>query len=244
MLDQAQTTNLLLAAMDPADFTAVTAPAVEVELLHHAELGQPDELIEHIWFPLSGIISVIAMDADGNQAEIGLVGVDGVVDITGMIGDCTGTAKLLVQAPGRAVRVRLEALRNAAEASPMLLRLLLAYVCALHIQLGGSALAFARYTLEQRLARWLLMAADRYDPGHLPMTHDTLAIMLGVRRAGVTTTLQKLAGTGVIKTTRGKIVIQNWERLLAIAGAGYGEPEAAYQRLVGQSLDRADQQKS
>lgn len=236
MLFPGQTSNLLLSAMTQADFAAVTAPAVEVELVHRAELGQLGQPIENIWFPLSGIVSIIATDMEDNQAEIGLVGADGVVDIAGLLGDRIGTARLLVQAPGRALQVPVEKLRAAAEASTSLLRILLVYVHALHLQLGGSALAFARYTIEQRLARWLLMAADRGNPNELPMTHETIAIMLGVRRAGVTVALNRLADTGAIATARGRVAVRDRDQLLAIAGPGYGEPEAAYKRLIGRSL--------
>jgi CRP-like cAMP-binding protein len=95
-----------------------------------------------------------------------------------------------------------------------------------------SAIANARAKLEERLARWLLMAHDRLSADVLPLTHEFLALMLGVRRAGVTETLHILTERGLIKAARGQVVVLNRKGLEQSAGASYGVPEAEYRRLV------------
>lgn len=112
---------------------------------------------------------------------------------------------------------------------------MLAYARAFAIQVGGSALAFASYSISRRLARWLLMCADRVGPNDITLTHDALSIMLGVRRAGVTIALNELATAGGILLRRGTIVIVNRDTLERRAGAGYGEAKESYQRLIGPS---------
>jgi CRP-like cAMP-binding protein len=94
------------------------------------------------------------------------------------------------------------------------------------------AVANGRVTLEERLARWLLMAHDRLESDELPLTHEFLSLMLGVRRAGVTTTVHSLESSGLIKSQRGKISVIDREGLEKIAGSYYGVPEAEWQRLM------------
>ena len=113
-------------------------------------------------------------------------------------------------------------------------KLLLRYVQAYSTQTTYTALSNAMHTVEERLARWLLMSHDRQDDDEILLTHDFLALMLGVRRPSVTIALHSLEGLGFIKATRGLIVVRKREELEEFAGAGYGVPEAEYERLIGQ----------
>ncbi|MGI4879280.1 MAG: Crp/Fnr family transcriptional regulator [Janthinobacterium lividum] len=110
--------------------------------------------------------------------------------------------RALVQIPGRAIRLKASALRAAMQGSPTLGALLLAYAQAFSVQVAGTALTKAQFTIEQRLARWLLMCADRVGPAQIALTHDMLSIMLGVRRAGVTVALHHLEAAKAIATRR------------------------------------------
>jgi CRP-like cAMP-binding protein len=101
------------------------------------------------------------------------------------------------------------------------------------IQTSHSALANGRYTIQERLARWLLMCLDRMDGDDLPLTHEFLSLMLGVRRSGVTEALHVLEGVNIVKAGRGTIRVLNRERLEEIAGGCYGLPEAEYNKLIG-----------
>ena len=99
--------------------------------------------------------------------------------------------------------------------------------------MAHTALANGRYTIQERLARWLLMRHDRLDGDDLPLTHEFLSLMLGVRRSGVTEALHVLEGVAIVKTNRGRVAVLRRDKLEEIAGACYGLPEREYRRLIG-----------
>jgi len=219
--------------MSPDDFKRLMEDAATVDILRNDNLLVPARPITHCWFPLSGMVSLIALDADGNEAEVGIAGNDGMVDVATILGDNRVMMRVLVQISGTAVRVDARRLQDALRDSPALLKLLLAYARAFSLQVSSSALAFAQYSIEQRLARWVLMCADRVGETKIALTHEALSIMLGVRRAGVTQAMQSLEGKGMIANVRGVVSITSRSELLAAAGGGYGMPEAEYERLLG-----------
>ena len=118
-------------------------------------------------------------------------------------------------------------------ASPSLASILLRYAHVFMIQSGQTALANGRGRLDERLARWLLMWDDRIRPEHLTVTHDFRALLLGVRRPGVTDTMNHLEGRGLIRSSRGKVLLLNREGLKLAANGFYGIPEAEYDRALG-----------
>jgi CRP-like cAMP-binding protein len=122
------------------------------------------------------------------------------------------------------------------EASPSLRRLLVHYAHTVWVQTAHTALSNGRFTTNERLARWILMSHDRLDGDDVPLTHEFLALMLGVRRAGVTTSLHILEGEHMIRATRGNITVRDRAKLLAMAGDSYGVPEAEYHRIIGSKL--------
>ena len=124
-------------------------------------------------------------------------------------------------------------LRQAMQTSPTLQPFLLRYAQAFMIQTAHTALANGRAKIHERLARWLLMAHDRIDGDQLALVHEFLALMLGVRREGVTIALQELEGEGLIRTTRGNITIVDRKGLEKTADGSYGVPEAEFDRLIG-----------
>jgi len=117
--------------------------------------------------------------------------------------------------------------------------LLLRYVHCSELQLAHSALANARYTMPQRLARWLLMCHDRLRDDDLSLTHEFLSLMLGVRRSGVTNEIHVLEGAHAIKASRGNIRIVDRQKLEEIAGGSYGIPEDEYERHIGFTIRRS-----
>jgi CRP-like cAMP-binding protein len=124
-------------------------------------------------------------------------------------------------------------LRQAMNASESLRNLLLKFVQAFIVQTAHTAIANARSCINQRLARWILMAHDRMHDNNLALTHEFLALMLGVRRAGVTDALQSLKRQKLIDTGRNQIVLRNRKGLERAAGTAYGTPEKEYRRLIG-----------
>ena len=138
-----------------------------------------------------------------------------------------------MQASGSALRISTESLRGMLEASRSLTATLLRYVNVFMVQGSQTALANGRGRLDERLARWLLMWNDRVQPDALAVTHEFLALLLGVRRQGVTVTMHELEGKGLIRSTRGAVRILDREGLAVAANGFYGVPEAEYARSMG-----------
>ncbi|MFC0410346.1 Crp/Fnr family transcriptional regulator [Roseomonas elaeocarpi] len=185
------------------------------------------------WFPESGIASVIASTDDGRQQEVGLYGNEGVGSLAVVLGAGQTPHKTLMQVGGSWLRIEAPALRDAVEQLPGLRTVLLRYVHCFMVSITCTALSNNRNTIEERLARWLLMAHDRLDGDELPLTHTFLSLMLGVRRPGVTLAVHVLEGAGLIRARRSLITILNRPALEAAAGTGYGVAEAEYERLIG-----------
>jgi hypothetical protein len=162
-----------------------------------------------------------------------MVGFEGVTGSSLIMGDDRATHDCYVQMAGGAKRIDAAAFSEILNQSSTLRPFLLRYVHAFHIQTTYTALLNARSKTDERLARWLLMCADRVVGPRLNITHEFLAVMLGVRRPGVTVGLQVLEGMGMIQSRRSEIVIRDREALIILAGTGYGEAEANYKRLVG-----------
>jgi len=224
--------NRLLARLKPADRQLIAPHLTRVALPQHMLLVAPDTPIERCYFLESGVASVIATTADGKQAEIGLIGREGMVDVSAVMGGEITPLEVLVQISGDAFAVPTAEVRIMADESRDFRRLLLGFAHSFLIQVSHTALATVTLTIEDRLARWLLMSGDRSESSSFPMTHEFLSLMLGVRRAGVTDALGSLAAAGYISTTRGQIMIIDRKGLEERAGDSYGVPEANYRALV------------
>ncbi|UPT62274.1 MAG: Crp/Fnr family transcriptional regulator [Hyphomonadaceae bacterium JAD_PAG50586_4] len=182
-------------------------------------------------------MSVVA-SSNGRGIEAGLVGREGMTGVALIMDDYRSPDDVFVQAPGAAQRIAAGDLRAAIAASGTLHRLLLRYARAFMVQITQTALANGRAKLEQRLARWLLMARDRLDARAMPLTHEFLALMLCVQRPGVTVALQEMEGKGLIRLKRGAVSIADGAGLKRLAGAYSGVPERECARLIGHLLDK------
>jgi CRP-like cAMP-binding protein len=225
--------NKLLRRMSPADL-ALLKPHFERRTLDlRMTLETAGSTIEAVYFLEEGIGSVVAMTSDGKNAEVGLIGFEGMTGSALVMGVNYAAHECYVQSAGNAVRIGVEPFNAALANSPTLRFFLLRYVQHLHIQTGYTALSNARAKLEDRLARWLLMCDDRVPGGRLTITHEFLSVMLGVRRPGVTVGLQLLEGRGLIRSQRGEVTIRDRDGLVAHANGTYGKSEAEYVRLFG-----------
>ena len=137
-------------------------------------------------FPETGWCSNLVSLEDGDFGEVGLIGREGLVGLPLVYGDDRSSAESMAQAPGTALRLDADAFRAALDESPALRALLLRFALAFQAQVAQTAACNGRHPVEQRLARWLLMAHDRAEGDTFPITHEFLSMMLGVRRAGVT----------------------------------------------------------
>ncbi len=224
--------NRLLKAMSRDDLARLEPHLEPVVLKVKDVLVVPNQPIQHVYFVEEGLASVVAISAD-DRIEVAHVGREGLTGDPVLLGVEQTPNETFIQVAGSALRIGVDDLRAALDTSPALKALLLRWVHVSMIQTAQSALANGRYTIQERLARWLLMCLDRMDRDDLPLTHEFLSLMLGVRRSGVTEALHVLEGVEIVKAGRGTIRVLNRERLEEIAGGCYGLPEAEYNKLIG-----------
>jgi CRP-like cAMP-binding protein len=187
-----------------------------------------------VHFLEDGVGSVTDPQRDGNQVEIGLYGREGFSGTSVVLGvESTPHRSFLQVGEGvPALKIGTRRLVEACRQSADLHNLLLRYVQTFNIQAAQGSAANALYEVPQRLARWLLMCHDRVSGDIIELTHEFMAMMLGVRRAGVTVALHTLEGTGAIRATRGRVLVVLRERLEELAGDSYGRPESEYSRII------------
>jgi CRP-like cAMP-binding protein len=224
--------NQLLAALSDADQARLRPHLTKVGLKLRQKLERPNKPIKDIYFMHAGFASVVAVQSNEERVEIGLIGREGMTGSAVLLGDGQSPHSTYIQAVGEGERIASAQLREAARDSETLHRVLLKFVQSFMVQTAHTAIANARAKLPVRLARWILMAQDRIGGSVLPLTHDFLALMLGVRRAGVTETLHDLRGRRLIRTERGSVVVLDRAGLERMAGDYYGAPEQEYRRLI------------
>ena len=227
--------NRLLNALAPADLALLSQHLRPVRFEQRQEMEVPDRPIRHAYFMDEGIASVVAGSGTA-RAEIGMIGREGVTALAVVMGNHKSPHAIFMQSTGTAWSIETDALRSALDASAGLQSVLLRYVQVFLLQTAQTAVANARLKLEARLARWLLMAQDRMERADIPMTHEFLSVMLGVRRAGISETLAVLEAANAIHARRGQIVIRDRQILKQRAGDLYGVPEAEYERLIAKPV--------
>ncbi|RWC26342.1 Crp/Fnr family transcriptional regulator [Mesorhizobium sp.] len=219
-----------MASLSPDDFALVQPHLETVTFELRAHLFRADQRITHVTFPERGIASIVADTAEG-RFEVGMVGSEGLVGTALVLGVDRTPHTCMVQAPGEALRIGAGELQAAMEDSPTLRALLLRFVHTFIVQVSQTAYANAGYSIEERLARWLLMTHDRLEHDDMPITHEFMSIMLGSRRPGVTIAVQTLEGTGAIRATRGHLTLRDRQKLEQIAGQSYGFAEKEYSNV-------------
>jgi CRP-like cAMP-binding protein len=225
--------NKLLSVLSDDDFSLLQPhlQRVALPLLHDIE--RPNRRIETVYFVEGGIASIVAVQSDGTRIEVGLIGSEGMSGVAVTLGGGQSPHSTYMQVAGEGQRIAVTDLRKAINASQTLHSLLLKFAQVFMVQTAHTAIANARAHIEERLARWILMARDRTHDDILPLTHEFLSLMLGVRRAGVTEALQSLKQQKLIGTGRNQIVVRNRKGIERLAGGFYGVPEKEYRRLIG-----------
>jgi len=224
-------TNRLLLSLSKADRRLLATGLERVDLELRRPIEEANTPIKHVYFPDHGIISVVVKSA-GLEIEAGLVGREGMSGTAVVLGDDRSPNDAYVQIAGGAHRITTRRLRAALEASKTMRQIMQRYVHVFMVQVAQTAFANGKANIEDRLARWLLMAHDRQDDDELQLTHEFLSVMLGVRRSGVTEALQELESKGLVRASRGVIRVVDRRKLLKAAGSAYGVPEAEYKRLL------------
>jgi CRP-like cAMP-binding protein len=226
-----RTSNRILARLLPADFDLLEPHLESVELPLRRPLEEPNQPIENVYFIDRGFASVVSDGSSHRGIEVGLIGREGMTGLAIVMETDRSPHKTFIQAAGAGQQIATDALREAIEQSSSLRRVLLHYGHAFFIQTAQTVMANGRSKIEERLARWLLMAHDRLDGKELPLTHEFLAMMLGVRRPGVTVALNLLERAGLIQTSRSAIVIIDRKGLEENSNGAYGAAEAEFRRL-------------
>jgi CRP-like cAMP-binding protein len=216
--------NQILASLAAKDFARLEPHLQHITLNVRQEIEDAGEPIQFIYFPLSGMVSIVAHEG-GNDLEVGIVGRDGMTGTSVVLGSDTAPHESFVQVMGDAVRIATTEFKRAVAESPSLNRPFLAYVGALLRQTAQTAVANGRCTIDQRLARWLLMTQDRIGGNEVPLTHEFLSLMLGVRRPGITVAVHTLEKEGAVHHHRGVIAILDREKLEGLAGGAYRRPD-------------------
>jgi CRP-like cAMP-binding protein len=170
---------------------------------------------------------------DGDAAEVGLVGCEGMVGLPLLLGAECDDIEAMVQGPGTALRMDAQAFREALEGIPGFRTLLLRYALVHHGQVARTAACNGRHHIDDRLARWLLMAHDRAEGDEYPMTHEFLSMMLGVRRAGITVAAGVLQKADFIRYQRGCIEVTDRSGLESVACECYGIIRRSQDQLLG-----------
>ena len=205
--------NRILSRLSPADLGLLEPHLEPADLLVHRLLEGRNRRIDYVYFIEAGFASVVANGSGKPGIEVAIIGREGMTGFAIVMGYRRASHDTYVQAAGKAQRIRAAKLREADERSNTLHRAMLRYAHAYLLQTTTTALANGRGKIEERLARWLLMAQDRIDGEGLPLTHEFLSLRLGVRRSGVTTALQALERKGLISRNRANIHILDREGL-------------------------------
>jgi CRP-like cAMP-binding protein len=232
-LRQETTPNRILARLSADDFRLLEPQLTAVDLPLRKLLEARNKRIEHIYFIEQGFASVVANGTSHHAIEVGIVGREGVTGLSVIMEADSSPHETYIQVAGAGQRLTAAHLRQAMKKSPSLRRSLLQYGHAFVVQTAYTALANGRSSIEERLARWILMAHDRADGDEVTLTHEFLALMLGVRRPGVTVALNVLEKKGLVHPKRGVILVVDRAGLEAAAKGAYGVPEAEFNRFFG-----------
>jgi CRP-like cAMP-binding protein len=233
--------NQLLAALPPEVLASLTPKLRQVSLAVRDSLIAPGKVIEAVYFVESGWVSLVTTLEDGTQAEVGLVGQEGMVGLPLISGVNTGFEEAFVQARGAALRMEADAFRRTFEEFPILQARLHRYGEAMRGQAIQTAACNGRHALEQRFARWLLMAHDRCEGDELPVTQEFLALMVSAHRPGVTVVAGALQQAGIIRRSRrGEITVLDRSALEATACDCYEAVRHRFSTLLGGPQTKAD----
>jgi CRP-like cAMP-binding protein len=230
---QSAVRNGLLAALSPQDWANIQPHLEAVELPFDQTIHAMDGPVDAVFFIETGMVSLLVTLEGGDQVEAGLAGPEGLVGLALLYGNSHSFTDARVQLEGTALRIGAAALRTEMDRSTALRGVLLRYALAFHAQVTQTAACNARHPIEQRLARWLLIAHDRAEADEFSMTHEFLSLMLGVRRPGVTIAAGMLQKAGLIHYARGRMTITDRPGLEAASCECYHAVRHEFARLLG-----------
>lgn len=203
------TGNRLLDLLPPDIMDFIRPNLALAPLPRGLALIAPGENIASIYFPVAGMVSVVRRLKDGSSIEVAVIGKDGMVGVSILLGDDREQTESMVQIAGSAWKLSADIMRELLDAHPAVRRILTPFVQTLIAQMSQSAACNARHASGQRLARWLLTASDAIGSNAVTLGHEFISIMLGIRRAGVTVAMANLRDAGLIHSGRGWVTIND-----------------------------------
>jgi CRP-like cAMP-binding protein len=234
MLDRALTRNRLLRALEPDDFDRLAGAARLTDLQNGLVLYEAEASVDKVWFPETGLISIISCMLSGSMVETSVVGCEGGIGFIEAAGGGTVFSRAVVQVPGQFVAVPAEAYRAAFDASASLRRTVQNHIELLLTECRQAMACIALHSVDQRLAWWLLEAQDRIGGREqLPLTQEFLSVMLGVTRPTVSIVASRLQNAGLIKYSRGSIVVLDRGGLEGRACECYATSQHFRRRIEG-----------
>jgi len=232
MRRRAAVENLLLAALPRAERGALLARSERVELVAGNSLNEPEERIRYVIFPAGSFVALITPMERRAQLEVALVGNEGMLGVSLILGVRTSPVLALVVGGGPAWRMDAATFSDALKRCPALARCLQRYLYVLVNLMARTAACGHFHPVEARLARWLLMMRDRAQSNRVRITHEVLAHVLGVRREGVTQAASALRRRRIIRYSRGDVEILDLARLEAVACTCYANAKEVYARVL------------
>jgi CRP-like cAMP-binding protein len=205
--------NRILLSVPDTEYRLIRPHLKFLSLPHHLSLHEPHRTLKFVHFPNEGLISLVVELKEGKGVEAGLIGNEGAAGVPAVLGLSRSPLREIVQIAGSGFRMRVGALKEILRSTPQFQVILSRFAMGLAMQVAQTAACNRLHNIEQRLARWLLIAHDRVDSGIIPITHDFLATMLGANRPSVTLAAGILQRMQIIGYTRGAIRILNRNKL-------------------------------
>ena len=214
--------NLLLASLPPEEFRQLAPRLTRVSLDAGERLYEPEEVVPFIHFTEGGLLSVLSTSEDGASVEVGALGREGLGGLPVLLGAEVAAHTAAVRVEAEALRIRTTHARECFERLPGFRARVLRYSRVLMSQVSQTTLCNTLHTVEQRLARWLMLARMRLDSDTIPVTHEFLSHILGVRRSGVTVTVGALEQAGLVSHGRGFVRVEDAAGLCAASCGCHG----------------------
>jgi CRP-like cAMP-binding protein len=229
------TGNLFLDRLPRGTLETLQRSLRRTDLASGETIHAPQKTIREVFFPINSIVSVVSEMSDGKVSEVGIIGREGTTGLSVALGQSSANHRYIVQVPDSALALPAKAFRAAVEREPDLSAYLLRYAQATIVAVSQSGACNRLHPVNERCARWLLMAHDRVDGDVIALTQKFLSQMLGVRRAGVTVAASALQKSGSISYSRGQIAVRDRERLESVACECYGVVEREWKQIMGYS---------
>ncbi|MFN6571728.1 Crp/Fnr family transcriptional regulator [Dendronalium sp. ChiSLP03b] len=230
--------NRLLSTLPTSEYKRLVPHLKLVQLSFEQILIEPEEPITHVYFPHKAMVSLITTMENGSSVEVAVVSNEGVVGISVILGTNTTTTRAIVQIPESAMQMRADVLKTEFHRGGILQSLLLRYIHALHTQVAQGVACNSLHTIEQRLARWLLVVSDRLQSDRLFLTQEFISQMLGVRRSSVSVAAKTLSNAGIMCYNRGNISIINREALEVASCECYRVLKNEYEQFLVKEFER------